>query len=305
MGHCRALCFRISRKHLFKKTLSVTSGIAITTQKDGGATISATDPTKPVIKILGHGNPAGNAAWIDFLLGPTYAENGQTIKPFVGLGTKLSDNLGVEFYNATAAGATGLYFDYQTTGDIDYLRVEVKANQVFTNKGIIHYLLLPATKGAWQGVNILWSDLVLPDWAEVKLLSPAAKQLKLAQLEQIQWAFQGAAAAKGTIAVDNVVLVGAKPISVLMQRNAAFRSSFFASWKGNNLNVSLPTKVTAAEAMIVSLSGKIIATYHLGQGSSFTLPFDRFANPAGVYLFKINPTNGESGPLMTTVTNIE
>lgn len=174
-----------------------------------GAVTDTVDPTKPIIVIDGNGYDNTNGAYINFQLGPTYTENGTTIKPFVGVGTRLSDNLGTTFFDAEAAGATGLYFDYMTSGGVDMVRLEVKADQVFPNAGIVHYILLPATDGQWQGVLVPWTALKLPDWEEVNQLPPSMKALKTSALEQIQWAYQGNAGTTGALSVDNVFLVGA------------------------------------------------------------------------------------------------
>ncbi len=174
-----------------------------------GAVTDTVDPTKPVIVIDGNGYDNTNGAYIEFQLGPTYTENGTTIKPFVGIGTRLADNLGTTFFDGDAAGATGLYFDYMTSGGVDMVRLEVKADQVFPNPGIVHYILLPATDGQWQGVLVPWTALKLPDWEEVNQLPPSMRALKTSALEQIQWAFQGNAGTTGALAVDNVLLAGA------------------------------------------------------------------------------------------------
>ncbi|MBD3242646.1 MAG: hypothetical protein GF331_18795 [Chitinivibrionales bacterium] len=174
-----------------------------------GAAIDSVEPTKPVIVIDGNGYDNTNGAYIEFQLGPTYTENGQTIMPFVGIGTRLSDNLGTMFFDADAAGATGLYFDYKTTGDINMIRLEVKADQAFPNAGIVHSILLPKTDGQWQGVLVPWTALKLPDWEEVNQLPPSMRALKTSALEQIQWAYQGKAGETGSMAVDNVLLAGA------------------------------------------------------------------------------------------------
>nr|MDQ3001856.1 hypothetical protein [Fibrobacterota bacterium] len=125
-------------------------GRTISTQSEyseifGGVTPNALLPTKPDLTIAGlKGYGGGDGASIDFTLGPTWLQGANTIKPFVGVGTRLSDELNVSHFNAT--GSTGVSFDYKTTGlDIDYVRMEVKDERTL-GAGIVHFALVPGTK---------------------------------------------------------------------------------------------------------------------------------------------------------------
>jgi hypothetical protein len=258
-----------------------------------GANIDPDDPTKPILVIDGNGQGGGNGASIEFQLGPSYEEGGQTIKPFVGVGTKLSDNLGTEFYNADAYGATGIYFDYKTTGDVDQLRLEVQANQTFPNSGIVHHVVLEGTNGEWKGAAVRWEDLVLPRWEEVASLPPTAQALKLTELSQIQWAFQGSAAATGTIAVDNVKLIDASPYTpgAVLFGARQLRARGITAWQaGSVLRISLPGRSEPAHARLVTLKGQTLVARSAARAGSLSLPIDKVAG--GLYLLRVNTTEG-------------
>ena len=119
----------------------------------GGVTPNPLLPTKPDITIAGaKGVNGGDAAGIEFTLGPSWLQGPNTIQPFVGFGTRLSDDLSVSHLNAT--GSTGLSFDYKTTGtEIDYVTLEVKDERNL-GAGIAHFTLLPATKGEWKSATL-------------------------------------------------------------------------------------------------------------------------------------------------------
>lgn len=264
-----------------------------------GVNIDADDPTKPILVIDGNGYQSDNGAWIDFQLGPVYEDNGQKIKPFVGLGTRLADNLGTEFYDAKSDGVTGIYFDYMTGGDVDFIRLEVNANQDFGNAGIVHHMLLEGTGGEWKGAEVPFDALKLPDWEEVAAMPPSLKELKLEELEQIQWAFQGDAAAKGELAVDNVKLIGASSgvISSVAAHNAG---SMTIQRRGHVLAVTLPN----AMAQAVSLLGVNGAVVGQARATSMAGTYELSVGDLapGTYLLRVGSRNEASG--MTTPVNL-
>jgi hypothetical protein len=258
----------------------------------GGATIDPAAPTLPTIAIDGNGQGGGNGAYIEFQLGPTYQEGGETIKPFVGIGTKLSDNLGTEFYDAAAYGATGIYFDYKTTGDVDQLRLEVQANQTFPNAGIVHHVVLEGTNGEWKGAAVTWEDLVLPRWEDVAAMPPSAKALKTSELSQIQWAFQGNTAATGTIAIDNVKLLDAAPYTpgaVLPGLRGMHARGISASLRGSVLRIALPDRSESAHARLMQPNGRTVVV-RSATGTGVSLPLDGLAG--GLYLLEIRTPAG-------------
>jgi hypothetical protein len=255
-----------------------------------GAVVSTEMPTLPVIEIDGNGYDGGNGAWIKFQLGPTYAEGGETIKPFVGIGTKLTDDL-VEYYNATDGGATGVYFDYQTSGDIDFIRFEVKAKQVFPNDGIVHHVLLPGTGGQWSGASIPFDKLKLPDWDIVNEMMPSQRELKLDSLDKLQWAFQGDAGSQGTMAVDNVKFIGAKAIrTVVPIRDCTFNGISVQHRNGQVIVHSAAHSGQSIQSVTLStIQGSIVSSKTLAtHNTTVSLPLGTAQNiAAGMYILGI------------------
>lgn len=231
-----------------------------------GVTPDTLDPTKPIFKATEAKGAAGTAAaLISFTLGPPYLQGTESIKPFVGLGTKLSDNLGVLFTDLT--GSTGISFDYWSSAasTFDYLRVEVKANQEYGNAGIIHSVLLPSTAGTWMSATIPWATFTLPDWEEVKKLPAADKILKIAAMDKIQWAVQGAAGTTGSFAVDNVKVVGLTAIPKIapIHNTAKFQKSGFAVSQGFHqvqIGLRMGDKLETAQVRMMDMKGHVVAS---------------------------------------------
>ena len=265
----------------------------------GGVVADSLVPTKPVLAIAGSkGVAASDAAWIQFTLGPIYLERGFTIKPFVGVGTRLADDLGLAHFNAKAS--TGISFDYQTTGaDIDYIRMEVKDERNL-GAGIVHYVLLPSTDGAWKSATIPWTKLVLPDYNEVKLI--ADKTLHTQALEQIQWTFQSDAKKTGTIAVDNVKIVGMTTITPanagILSRNNSHSQNLTARNGRNGLQVSinLAAGKHVGSLELLDMRGIVLASQKVdlkgGMTSVVHMSLDKTAK--GVYFIRLKTNNGKA-----------
>ncbi|MBD3392563.1 MAG: hypothetical protein GF410_11140, partial [Chitinivibrionales bacterium] len=124
---------------------------SVSSPEDYSEIFEGVDNDDPEIPILildgGEGYDNTEGAYIGFQLGPTYQEGSNTILPFVGIGTNLADELGLSPFNAQAAGAPGVDFMYKTTGDYEYVALEVETDQDFGNPGAVYYVKLPATEG--------------------------------------------------------------------------------------------------------------------------------------------------------------
>ena len=168
----------------------------------------------PVIAINGNGNP-GNGAYIGFLLGKTFTQAGDVVKPFVGVGTSLDNSVATTFYNATADGVTGVMFDYLVTG-ASYLRLEVISSNDLSAQGIVWYRLFPAsaTAGAWQTAVVPFDSLVLPNWDNVKAMDRLNDHVEARPVEKDPVRGTGRTReTRGTIAIDNVYFLGASKIT--------------------------------------------------------------------------------------------
>jgi hypothetical protein len=255
----------------------------------GGVKVNPLDPTEVDLFIQGNGQGGTNGAFIQFQLGPTYLEGTETIDPFVGVGTRLSDNLGLTYYNAAADGATGVYFEYQMTGG-DFLKFEVKANQNFGKAGIMHHCLVPPTAaGVWQSVSVKFSELFLPDWKEVKLLTAAQKVLNTMALEKFQWAVQSDAGTKGTIAVDNVYLLGATaitPKAPVMRKSRSVPKLHAAAGEGT-ITVRYPfQRLKEATVQLINPTGQVLAAKPVYRVETSTF-FETTGLASGIYMVRL------------------
>jgi hypothetical protein len=201
-------CYNDSKKHM-----PAVQSQSEFSQIVAGATIDGDDLEKnPTLKIdadvkKGYNNTPG--AYLKFTLGPTFKQTSDStniVRPFVGLGTLLSDGgTGTDAYNAQADGATGIYFDYMlaSSSPNTELKLEVYAND-FTMGGVVHYIKIPSTCAAgeavWKGANIPFSKLKLPNWDGVN----QTVTLDASIMKKLQWAVQGAPAVQCELAIDNV-----------------------------------------------------------------------------------------------------
>ncbi len=278
-----------------------------------GVTPNALNPTKPEIEIEGNGY-VDNGAYIEFELGPTFEEGGETILPFVGIGTGLHNEiLGEGHFNAAQNGATGVYFDYKTTGGAPEVVFEVKTSQVFPNTGAVHYIKLPATNGEWKGATIPFSILKLPRWEDIQQLPASQQQLDKTSLAKLQWAIQGQAGLQGSLAVDNVYFLGmTAPVTPLSMNVARYglaaggTSSLRIAQTNEDLHVRfrMPVHARQAAAELLSLDGKRIAfTKIAGNGMvSATLPMASRAS-AGMYVLTIRSAHSTVVSVPVPITN--
>lgn len=228
-------------------------------------------------------------AYIQFALGQAFTENAELIQPFVGVGTKFSDQLGTTFLNAT--GSTGVTFDYWTEApaaapavNVDYVRLEVKANQnLGTNTGAVHHILLPATAGVWMTATVPWTTLVLPDWVGVT----AGAVVDHTKLDQMQWAVQGAPATAGALAIDNVRFIG-NPISVNPRAGKTANGLRMSQVSGRvQVAYKLPAGVDGAEFSIVDMKGAVVDSRKVAGKGTLETSMDIQSLRSGLYAMKV------------------
>jgi hypothetical protein len=257
----------------------------------GGVVPDPFDPTVIDIKIDGNGYGGTNGAYIQFQLGPTYVENLETIKPFAGVGTRTSDNLGLGFYNATLDNATGIYFDYKTEG-ATWVSFEVKANQEFPNPGIVHHCLAPGTNGLWKSATVAFADLVLPSWDEVNQLPAAMKILKTNALEKLQWAVQDEPGIQGSLTVDNVHLIGATSITGVETPGSRSRlvPEMQITAGRSTVIITIPGAEQEMAVTVMNAAGEAVASQWTMNGS-VSISADKLSG--GVYFAQVSMTGSD------------
>jgi hypothetical protein len=262
-----------------------------------GAVPDSVDPSKPAIAISGLKGAAGtDGAYLSFALGPPFAEAGNTIQPFVGMGTTFQDPLGTTFTNASAS--TGISFDYWTnaTGNINFLIIEAITSVDYGNAGITHSVLMPATAGEWRSASIPWTKFLLPPWDEVALI--ADQTLKTNALAKIQWSYKGSQGQKGEFAIDNVKFIGmttAPEIGAgILQRNAQRTGGMqWVAGRGKmEFGFTMPEGLNRGRLEIFDARGSIVGSRSI-QGNGFQhLVWSGMSLKQGVYAARISFDGG-------------
>lgn len=252
--------------------------------------VDLTDPKVPMLQISPDKGAGGSgAAYINFTLGPSYKEGTNTVMPFVGIGTKTSNELETNSWDAT--GSTGIAFDYWTSADakFQFIRLEVKTNQtdLGPNPGVVHHVLVPPTGGAWKTANIPWSKLVLPDWDEVP---NKAAPVKISGIIKFQWQVQDAPGTTGAFAIDNVKFPGLTAIAPASIRQMARASQDLRMTQAAgrlDVAVNLPSGVRNARVELVDLKGALVQGRSLSGSGMVNATLDTRNLRGGVYVLQV------------------
>lgn len=205
-----------------------TDGIARLNRLTGGV-----DTLNYALETPGKGYGNSNGASIDFELGQTwFTEEGYLMLPTVSLTNQLTSDT-----NLNTTGSTGIYFDYKTSGDVDYVDFKVRTSQVHAeNSYAVAYVKVKGTGGQWKGAQVKWTDFILPNWGPA--FREAEKDMVFTGLVGLEWSVSSVRKeAKGGLAVDNVYLLGipelpVPPVSISRQPRARTTASRPRIWKG-------------------------------------------------------------------------
>jgi hypothetical protein len=252
--------------------------------------VDLTEPTVPILQVSpDKGATSSGGAYIKFTLGPSFLEGTNTVMPFVGVGTKTSDELETKSLDAT--GSTGIAFDYWTdaAATFKFVRLEVKTNQsdLGTNPGVVHHVLVPPTGGTWKTANIPWNKLVLPDWDEVP---NKAAPIKTSGILKFQWQVQDSPGATGALAIDNVKIPGLTTIPPLSIRHMARASRDLRMTQGaGRLEVAfnLPSGVREAKVDLVDLKGASVMRQSLSGNGTVHAALDVRDLRGGLYVLQV------------------
>jgi len=192
-----------------------------------------TNPNMPsgdkIMDVKGNGRDGTNGAYIEFEMGTRFTKPNTTteISPFVGIGTNLADTAKKDWFDATIYD--GIYFEYMTTSNVDWLYVELADSYDMLDEiggpggtsngtpdgdddGEVFYTRIPGTGGEWKAVRVHFGKFVLAQWVTEngKRRKDAPKNvLKLSELAQLKFKRQGGAQGDGgQIAIDNVYFFG-------------------------------------------------------------------------------------------------
>jgi hypothetical protein len=188
------------------------SSVAMNPDARPNVLLGGVDSLTSTLATTGFGFGGGHGAFLDFALGETwFTPEGYLQLPTVSLTSPLSADTNME-----AGGSTGLYFDYKTSGDVEYVDLRVRTNQIHAeNTYAVAYVKVKGTGGQWKGAQVKWTDFILPNWGPA--FREAETQMSFSNLVSLEWSVSSAKKeAKGSLAVDNVFLLGlnALPASI-------------------------------------------------------------------------------------------
>ena len=135
--------------------------------------------------------------------------------------------------------------------------------------------------------------LHLPGWEEVAAMTEAQKVLRTNALEKLQWAVQDVPGTTGSLAIDNVHLVGATAVTGVAHDEFSAQkliNQMDISKGRGSIRISLPTQIQSVnytEVQILNAAGKAIAVHKASAfDNSVSFETDRFSN--GVYFVRLN-----------------
>lgn len=233
-------------------------------------------------------------AFIQFTMGEEFKDKqGNTVLPFVGLGSNLADvdNNG-PLYNGT--GLTHIWFRYKTSG-FEELYVEVSDEYNLSHDDYeVFYTKLPGTT-EWKVAKVPLSALKLPSWAKNRPGS-ANKDLNKAKLAKIQ--FKNQSAADGTLQIDDVYFVGSNlglnDVGVgvkLAGSKVNGVNGLRATYRRGNVGVSwnAAQSVTEGKVQLVNTKGRVVASVPITAASGkVTADLSASTIPTGMYFVRVN-----------------
>jgi hypothetical protein len=178
-----------------------------------GATRNLSNSLYDLLLINGTGyNDVGKSAKITSRIGDAVLRTAEIEeRGFAGIGCNLYDSSTATYWNAADQKVKNMYFQYNTTGTISFVSLEIKDNldvgdyinpgrKDSRGKGVVHFRRLPPTNGKWITVNIPFDSLKIhEDW-----VNTTVAKLNTSKLAKIEWKVQGVEGVTGALAIDNV-----------------------------------------------------------------------------------------------------
>jgi hypothetical protein len=240
--------------------------------------------------VYGYGGTHG--AFIQFEMGDAFTKNGETITPFVGIGTNLADS--GEVYNGSQL--TKVWLRYKTT-EFEELYVEFHDQYASTHDdGEVFYTKLPGTEGAWVVAEIPVNGTVLrlPSWAS-KRTGPNATFDKT-KLTKIQ--FKNQSSKSGTLILDDIffddpTIAGEVlgPVSVKHLGSKAKVSGLRAVYSHGKIGVNwnAGTSVASGSVQLVNTKGRVVASAPIASAAGkVTANLGASTIPTGMYFVRVN-----------------
>jgi hypothetical protein len=254
------------------------------------------------IDSIGAPDFTGRSVALEYDLGPPIPKDTISILGFVGIGCNLYDSAKVEYWDATAAGATSVFFEYFTDAGAKFVTLELSdINDVgdadnpdrkdSRGSGIVYYRNFPATNGVWRKVMIPFDSLLTHDtWEGYTHID-----LDKANLGRIQWKVAGAEGTSGFYAIDNIYFPNAT-FGVCVNAPEAVKAvpaGFRAVYNNGRVRVTWDgaVKLTSGRVSLINTRGAVVATSVMGKSGSANLVTERLA--AGLYFASLSGVDAD------------
>ena len=233
--------------------------------------------------VLGDGADGSKGIAVDIKLGYKYYDESadDSVPPYLGFGTNLrSDSKASNpYYDAEADGATGIYLEYKSDIPVNLELLDNKNR----GGGVDYYVVLPSSKGKWQGAVILFKDFVLPDWA-------SGTALDKTKLGKIQFKITGKPETMGSFAIDNLYLMNATLTSVKPLKSKISANGVVINHNRNTINVNFNRSLGNATLSLVDPMGKVVALEKINPNSR-ACSISLLNKASGVYFLKVASSN--------------
>ena len=258
----------------------------------------APDSTIPQLKLLdksGIGDTVGDtAAYISYVLGPAYktvssldSTDTNDVDPFVGIGMSLvNENDSTQNFDMDSAGVQGIYFDYKTTGAVDWVNVAFMTRQKLIEDGATFYVKVPPTNDVWRGAVVPFENIDLPPWDDKDTVT-----FDRTGVIAIQFSVEGDSGDVGTLAIDNVYLLDTAHVGIqFLSEPTVAGNGFSLRQIQNRLVYTLPQGTKNAIVQLYNLQGRSVFSQRvkaLDNAGTYSLPLKTNMIANGVYVFRI------------------
>jgi hypothetical protein len=242
--------------------------------------------------------PKDGAVEIVYTLGTLYKDaNNVAIKPFVGIGTNLFNDIDLTNYT-DGSNISKIYFEYKTEGDCK-IRVEVEDSldaKKLRKSGASHYRVVDGS-AEWTAASIPIDSLVIPKWAKTEV--PEAMQaLVKSKLSKIQFRAMGSAEKPGTMYIRNVWLDGLTTKTLPIAPKYRVKGITTDYSKGI-LNFKYNSAYTNGVVSIINLKGAVLATKKIGSSADEKITLGKLL--PGVYFVRFTGIDANGKNLVHTM----